>query len=297
MNFNELIGREEREIDLTNARLFLKGKKIVVTGAAGSIGSEICRQLIGLGLEIIALDNAETPLHELCLELPTVQPMLVDVLRISNNSSFDVLRISNKSSFDVCFHAAAYKHVGMCEKFPDVAFDVNLFGTYNVMKYSKRLILISTDKAADPQCVMGRTKRQAEKSVKQHGHTFVRFGNVIGSNGSVLKIWEKQIAEGRNLTVTHKDATRYFMTIPEAAKFVIATSAMPKGGYVLDMGEPVLIDALAKRFIELSGVNVGIDYIGLKDGEKLHEVLHVEQERLIETRQKGILRLSLTSHN
>lgn len=284
MNYNKLIGREEVNIDLTKAVLFLKGghkpKKIIVTGAAGSIGSEICRQLVELGVDVIALDNAETPLHNLCLELPTVKPLLSDVLRFSGNDYFDV-----------CFHAAAYKHVGMLQMFPDVAFDVNVGGTANMMKRSKDFILISTDKAADPKCVMGHTKRNAEKMVKQIGKTFVRFGNVIGSNGSVLKIWEKQIAEGRNLTVTHKDATRYFMTIPEAAKFVIATSVMPRGGYVLDMGEPVSIDTLAKRFIELSCSNVGIDYTGLKDGEKLHEVLYSQSETLEETNQKGIFRI------
>lgn len=277
----KLLEREERNIDLRIAGGYLKRKKIVVTGAAGSIGSEICRQLVGLGLEVIALDNAETPLHELCLELPTVQPMLVDVLRISINNSFDV-----------CFHAAAYKHVSMCEMFSDVAFDVNVGGTDRMRQLSKQFILISTDKAADPKCVMGRLKRYAENDTRTFGHTFVRFGNVIGSNGSVLKIWEKQISEGRNLTVTHKDATRYFMTIPEAAKFVIATSVMPKGGYVLDMGEPVSIDELAKRFIELSGVNVGIDYIGLKEGEKLHEVLYSKGETLEETTVLGIFRIS-----
>lgn len=277
----KLLEREEREIDLRVAGGYLKRKKIVVTGAAGSIGSEICRQLVNMGLEVIALDNAETPLHELCLELPTVQPMLIDVLRIPHNNSFDV-----------CFHAAAYKHVSMCERFSDVAFDVNVGGTHRMRQLSKQFILISTDKAADPKCVMGRLKRYAENDTRTFGHTFVRFGNVIGSNGSVLKIWEKQISEGRNLTVTHKDATRYFMTIPEAAKFVIATSVMPKGGYVLDMGEPVSIDALAKRFIELSGVTVGVDYTGLKEGEKLHEVLHSKSETLEETTVSGIFRIS-----
>lgn len=277
----KLLEREEREIDLRVAGGYLKGKKIVVTGAAGSIGSEICRQLIGLGLEVIALDNAETPLHNLCLELPTVQPMLVDVLRISENNRFDV-----------CFHAAAYKHVSMCERFSDVAFDVNVSGTLNMLRISKQFILISTDKAANPKCVMGKTKKFAENDTRTFGHTFVRFGNVLGSNGSVLKIWEKQISECRNLTVTHKDATRYFMTIPESAKFVIATSVMPKGGYVLDMGKPVSIDELAKRFIELSGVTVGVDYTGLKEGEKLHEVLHSKSETLEETTVSGIFRIS-----
>lgn len=277
----KLLEREERNIDLTDARLFLKGKKILVTGAAGSIGSEICRQLVDLGLEVVALDNAETPLHNLCLELPSIEPMLVDVLRIYHNNSFDV-----------CFHAAAYKHVSMCERFKDVAYDVNVVGTKNMMKLSKDFILISTDKAADAKCMMGQLKRFAENDVNLHGQTFVRFGNVIGSNGSVLKIWEKQISEGRNLTVTDKDATRYFMTIPEAAKFVIATSAMSKGGYLLDMGQAVSIDALAKRFIELSSVNLGIDYIGLKDGEKLHESLHSKSETLEETEVSGIFKIS-----
>jgi FlaA1/EpsC-like NDP-sugar epimerase len=277
----KLLNREERNIDLTDACIFLKGKKIVVTGAAGSIGSEICRQLISMGLEVLALDNAETPLHNLCLELPTVQPMLNDIR-------------THDGSYDVCFHAAAYKHVGMLQMFPDVAYDVNVSGTLNMMRKSKDFILISTDKAAQPKCVMGQTKRYAENDVITFGQKFVRFGNVLGSNGSVLKIWEKQISEGHNLTITDKDATRYFMTIPEAAKFVIATIAMPAGGYLLDMGESVSIYNLANRFIELSGEKVDIDYIGLKDGEKLHEVLHSQLETLEETGVKGILKLKTT---
>lgn len=264
MNFNELLGRDE----VVFGNPDMKGKRILVTGAAGSIGSELCRKL--KHLDVTALDQSETGLFELREELG-IDIILADIVQ-----DYEVVK-----GFDIVFHAAAYKHVGMMQQFPEQAIRTNIIGTQRLLENfrGERFVLISTDKSADPKCIMGMTKRVAEDIVLDWGGVVVRFGNVIGSSGSVLTIWERQLKKGV-LTVTHPDVTRYFMTIPEAASLVIEASLFESGKYVLDMGEPVKITDLAKKFIELSGTKAEIVYTGLKDGEKLHEVLSDNEERI-----------------
>ena len=260
VNITDLLGRSEVSFGAAD----LNGKRILVTGAAGSIGSELCRKLKRLNCSITAFDQSETGLFELRQELG-VSIILGDIVR-----DFKVV-----DGFDYIFHAAAYKHVGMMEEFPEQAIRTNIVGTQRLVENfrGERFVLISTDKAANPKCIMGMTKRVAEDIVTAWGGTVVRFGNVIGSSGSVLTIWERQLNSGLPLTVTHKDATRYFMTIPEAASLVIEASLFKQGKYLLDMGEPISIRQLAERMIELSGAKARISYTGLKDGEKLHEEL------------------------
>lgn len=265
IDFERLLGRKSatfKDVDFG-------GKKILVTGAAGSIGSEICRKL--KGFDVTGFDQSETGLFELRNELG-IKVVLGNIV-----TDYEVVK-----GFDYVFHSAAYKHVGMMEEFPEQATRTNVLGTQRLIENFKgeRFVLISTDKAANPKCVMGRTKREAEDIVMLWGGSVVRFGNVIGSSGSVLTIWERQLKNGEHLTVTHEDATRYFMTIQEAASLVIETAMFKQGKYILDMGEPVSIKELAERFIALSGANVGIVYIGLKQGEKMHEQLTDNEEQL-----------------
>lgn len=283
MNLNELIGREDVAFSNPN----LKGKRILVTGAAGSIGSEICRKLSTLNCSVTGFDQSETGLFELRNELG-INIILGDITQ-----DFQVV-----DGFDMVFHAAAYKHVGMMEEFPEQAIRTNIMGTKRLIENFRGewFVLISTDKAANPKSLMGMTKRIAEDIVTFWGGSVVRFGNVIGSNGSVLTIWERQLKEGKPLTVTHKDATRYFMTIPEAASLVIEASLFDSGKYLLDMGEPIRITDLAERYIELSGTNSEIVYTGLKDGEKLHEEL-TDNETKIPTMNPKIYGLSFAVDN
>jgi len=265
IDFEKLLGRESATFNDVD----FGGKKILVTGAAGSIGSEICRKL--KGYDVTGFDQSETGLFELRNELG------IDVILGNIVTDYEVVK-----GFDYVFHSAAYKHVGMMEEFPEQAKRTNIVGTQRLIENfrGERFVLISTDKAANPNCVMGLTKRVAEDIVMNWGGSVVRFGNVIGSNGSVLTIWERQLKEGKPLTVTHKDATRYFMTIQEAASLVIETAMFKRGKYILDMGEPVNIKELAERFIELSGVKSTIVYTGLKQGEKMHEQLTDNEEQL-----------------
>lgn len=244
-------------------------KKILVTGAAGSIGSEICRKL--KGFDVTGFDQSETGLFELRNETG-VKVILGNIV-----TDYEVVK-----HFDYVFHSAAYKHVGMMEEFPKQARRTNIIGTQRLIENfrGERFVFISTDKAANPKCVMGTSKRVAEDIVITWGGSVVRFGNVIGSNGSVLTIWERQLKQGQPLTVTDKEATRYFMTIPEAASLVIETAMFKRGKYLLDMGEPININDLAERFIELSGVESSITYTGLKQGEKLHEQLTDNENQL-----------------
>lgn len=271
IDFEQLLGRKAatfNEVDF-------KGKKILVTGAAGSIGSEICRKL--KGFDVTGFDQSETGLFELRNELG-VKVILGNIV-----TDYGVVK-----DFDYVFHSAAYKHVGMMEQFPEQAIRTNVIGTQRLIENFKgeRFVLISTDKAANPKCVMGMTKSIAESIVMNQGGSVVRFGNVIGSSGSVLTIWERQLNKGKPLTVTHKDATRYFMTIPEAASLVIETALFKQGKYILDMGEPINIRKLAERFIALSGSTVGVVYTGLKQGEKMHEQLTDNEEQLPTSKPK-----------
>ncbi len=293
----DLLGREEIKISLDAIRSEFKDKVVMVTGAAGSIGSELCRQLAGFGVrKLVLYDNAETPMHNLRLELdrtfPQIEyvPVIGDVRQIPRlDYAFRMYRPQ------IVFHAAAYKHVPLMEENPCEAVLVNVVGSRNVadkcVEYGvKKMVMISTDKAVNPTNIMGCTKRLAEIYVQslglaiENGETkgetkFVttRFGNVLGSNGSVIPRFREQIASGGPVTVTDKNITRFFMTIPEACRLVMEAATLKTENRicVFDMGQPVKIDSLARRMIELSGLvpdkDIKISYTGLRPGEKLYE--------------------------
>ncbi|MBQ4126887.1 MAG: polysaccharide biosynthesis protein [Alistipes sp.] len=297
IKIEDLLGREEIKISLKEIQENFNGKTILVTGAAGSIGSELCRQLATFGIKhLVMFDNAETPMHNIRLELeerfPELKftPIIGDV-RIQARLDY-VFRAFRPQ---VVFHAAAYKHVPLMEENPCEAVLVNVCGSRNVtdmcLKYDvEKMVMISTDKAVNPTNIMGCTKRLAEIYVQSLGLALeqgeikgktrfvtTRFGNVLGSNGSVIPRFREQIAKGGPVTVTHPDITRFFMTIPEACRLVMEAATMSTGNqiYVFDMGESVKIVTLAKRMIELAGLTLGkdiqIEYTGLRPGEKLYE--------------------------
>lgn len=309
IRIEDLLGRDEIKINLDEIRDSLKGKVVMVTGAAGSIGSELCRQLCTFGLkELILFDSAETPMHNIRLELeekfPEVhfEPVMGDIRMIHR-----VENVFSRFRPQYVFHAAAYKHVPLMEENPCEAVHTNVYGTRLVanmaVKYDvEKFIMISTDKAVNPTNVMGASKRLAEIYVQSlsiaiskgemPGKTrFIttRFGNVLGSNGSVIPRFREQLAKGGPLTVTHPDIIRYFMTIPEACRLVLEAAFMGKGNeiFVFDMGSPVKIADLARRMIELSGLTVGKDidiiYTGLRPGEKLYEELLATKENTLPT--------------
>ncbi len=297
----DLLPRSEIRLDSTHMVEHLHGKRVMVTGAAGSIGSEIVRQLCQLRIEqLILVDQAETPMYELENELkekyPHIFSSIVFILGGVGDKSV-MLRIFENYSPEVIYHAAAYKHVPLMEQNPFEAVRVNIFGTRNLAdlasKYSvERFIMISTDKAVNPTNVMGATKRAAEMYIQSLNHEksnktrFIttRFGNVLGSNGSVIPLFEKQIAAGGPVTVTHPKITRYFMTIPEACQLVLEASTIGNGGeiFMFDMGKPVKIADLAYNMIRLSGLepdkDIRIAYTGLRQGEKLYEELLYDKE-------------------
>ena len=297
IKIEDLLGRDEIKISLDKIEANFKGKTILVTGAAGSIGSELCRQLAGFGVKhLVLFDNAETPMHNIRLELEgkygnlQFTPIIGDV-RI--NPRLDYVFSTFKPQ--VVFHAAAYKHVPLMEENPCEAVLVNVCGSRNVtdmcLKYGvEKMVMISTDKAVNPTNIMGCTKRLAEIYVQSLGLAIeqgkiksktrfvtTRFGNVLGSNGSVIPRFREQIAKGGPVTVTHPDINRFFMTIPEACRLVMEAATMSKGNqiFVFDMGESVKIVNLAQRMIELAGLTLGrdiqIEYTGLRPGEKLYE--------------------------
>ena len=295
----DLLGRDSVQVDLSEISAYIKGKTVLVTGGGGSIGSELCRQIAKYEPErLIVFDIYENNAYDIQQELSRSFPELpLTTLIGSVRDRERVDLVFSQYHPDLIFHAAAHKHVPLMEDSPNEAVKNNVFGTLNVAlaadKYhAGKFVLISTDKAVNPTNVMGATKRICEmivQSMSARSSTVfvaVRFGNVLGSNGSVIPLFQKQIAEGGPVTVTHKDIIRYFMTIPEAVSLVLQAGAFARRGeiFVLDMGEPVRIDDLARNMIRLSGfepdVDIEIQYTGLRPGEKLYEEMLMKEEGL-----------------
>ncbi len=302
IRIEDVLGREHVELSREQIREYLTGKRVLVTGAAGSIGSELCRQIMKMEPEqLILFERVENELYRIDMEFRQAhdgKPYAMILGDILDTERLDGVMDSFKPQ--VVFHAAAYKHVPIMESHPVEALKNNIQGTYNVVKASLRsgvekFVLISTDKAVSPANVMGATKRVAElicQGMNSEGGTrfiAVRFGNVLGSAGSVIPLFQEQILRGGPVTVTHAEMTRYFMSIPEAAQLVMQAGAMGKGGeiFVLDMGEPVRILDLAHDMIRLMGLKVGDDidivFTGLRPGEKLHEELVSFEEESVRT--------------
>ena len=310
--YRDLLGREIIKLDVEKIGAYLNGKRVLVTGAGGSIGSELCRQICRYKPEsIILYERAESPLYEIEIDIKRKYPdinavsLLADVI---DSTHLEKAFITNKPQ--VVFHAAAYKHVPMLELQPWKAIENNIRGTLSLVDVSKRhnvehFVFVSTDKAVRPTNVMGASKRVAEMLVQsQNGYglsqtrfMIVRFGNVIGSVGSVVPMFKKQIERGGPVTVTHPDVTRYFMTIPEACQLILQAGAMGNGGeiFLLDMGTPIKIVDMAKDLIRLSGFvpdeDIKIEYIGLRPGEKLFEELITEGEGIVPTSHEKIMTL------
>jgi len=307
IQIEDLLGREPVDLDLGQIGAYLLGQTVLVTGAGGSIGSEICRQITRFKPKsIVLLGHGENSIFEIEQELDRRHPGQHTVAVIADvRDEHRIGRVFEQYKPDVVFHAAAHKHVPLMEANPEEALTNNVFGTRNVARAAdkhgaRRFVMISTDKAVNPVSVMGMSKRVAEMVVQAIGSTSqtkfmaVRFGNVLGSRGSVVPMFRKQIAEGGPVTVTHPDMTRYFMTIPEAVQLVIQAGAMGKGGevFVLDMGEPVKITRLAEEIIRLSGMEPGKDmeivYTGVRPGEKLFEEILTTEEVATSTKHKKI---------
>lgn len=307
VEIEDLLGREPVQVDLGQISQYIKGKVILVTGAGGSIGSELCRQIAQMDpTKLILLGHGENSIHKIWLELRDKFPLVPLEVEIADVRDRFKLQITfERHRPQVVFHAAAHKHVPLMEMHPDEAVKTNIFGTKNVAEMAdrvgcERVVLISTDKAVNPSSVMGATKRMAELLIQnlfvgsRTKFAAVRFGNVLGSRGSVVPIFKEQIARGGPVTVTHPDMTRYFMTIPEAVQLVIQAGALAEGGevFLLDMGEPVKIVDLAANLIKLSGFEPGRDieirFTGIRPGEKLFEELLTDEEGIGSTKHKRI---------
>ena len=308
VSIDDLLGREEINLNTEEIADYLKNEVVLVTGGGGSIGSELCRQIAKFEpKKLIILDNYENNAYDLQNELRTTykNKLNLEVIIASVREKERLRDIFRTHKPGVVFHAAAHKHVPLMEANPAEAIKNNVLGTLNTAQCAdefsvKRFVMISTDKAVNPTNVMGATKRVAEMIVqslnKQSKTEFVavRFGNVLGSNGSVIPLFKKQIANGGPVTVTHPEITRFFMTIPEASRLVIQAGAMAKGGeiFILDMGESVKILDLAKDLIKLSGfepnINMKIEFTGLRPGEKLYEELLLAEEGVKGTTHQSI---------
>lgn len=303
----DLLGRDPIEVDIESIMGYVKDKVIMVTGGGGSIGSELCRQLVShKPKQLIIFDIYENNAYDIQQELKINYPdanVVTLIGSIRNVSRLESVFAQYKP--DIVYHAAAHKHVPLMEVSPDEAVKNNVVGTWNVARMAdkygvKKFVMISTDKAVNPTNVMGATKRICEMIVQTYNEisktdfVAVRFGNVLGSNGSVIPLFKRQIEAGGPVTVTDPNIIRYFMTIPEAVSLVLQAGAYAKGGeiFILDMGEPVKIDDLAKNLIRLSGYTLGVDmeikYTGLRPGEKLYEELLMKEEGLQETDNKLI---------
>lgn len=309
VEIEDLLGREPITLNLKDAAKYITNRVIMVTGGGGSIGSELCRQIIKYGAKkLIIVDIYENNAYDIQQELLREHAgedidLEVEIASIRDRDKMDVL--FNKYRPEVVFHAAAHKHVPLMETTPEEAVKNNVFGTLNLVtmadKYKvKRFVQISTDKAVNPTNIMGATKRICEmiiQTMNERSETefvAVRFGNVLGSNGSVIPLFKRQIKKGGPVTVTHPNIIRYFMTIPEAVSLVLTAGSLAKGGeiFVLDMGEPVAIRTLAENLIRLSGFkpyeDIQIVYTGLRPGEKLYEELLMDEEGMKETSNKKI---------
>jgi FlaA1/EpsC-like NDP-sugar epimerase len=309
----DVLGREPVEVDLVSIAGYLSGEIVMVTGAGGSIGAELCRQVSRLGpSRLVLVDHSEPALFEIEQELLRERGFTAAVAVVADvKDGVKLRRVFDEHRPGVVFHAAAYKHVGMMEANPLEAVRNNTLGTRTLSDVAvefgaKRFVLVSTDKAANPKTVMGQSKALCEWIVETYGHRVdvstrfvaVRFGNVLGSSGSVIPIFRRQIARGGPVTVTHEEMTRFFMTIPEAVQLVVQAGAIGERGqvYVLDMGEAVRIVDLAEKMIRLSGkepgVQIAIEFIGPAPGEKLHEVLIGDGESVSPSQHPKIQRIA-----
>ncbi|RGT72533.1 polysaccharide biosynthesis protein [Ruminococcus sp. AF18-22] len=302
VSIEDLLGRDAIKIDIDSISGYVRNKVVLVTGGGGSIGSELCRQIAAHNPKILIIfDIYENNAYDIQQELKKKYPALkLEVLIGSVRNTKRIENVMDLYRPDVVYHAAAHKHVPLMEDSPNEAIKNNVFGTYKTAraadKYGvKKFVLISTDKAVNPTNIMGASKRLCEMIIQTFSRysrtefVAVRFGNVLGSNGSVIPLFKKQMAAGGPVTVTHPDIIRYFMTIPEAVSLVLQAGALAKGGeiFVLDMGEPVKIADLAKNLIRLSGYTLGVDmdivYTGLRPGEKLYEEILTKEEGLKKT--------------
>jgi FlaA1/EpsC-like NDP-sugar epimerase len=312
VQLEDLLGRDPVQLDMERIAAYLKGKTVLVTGAGGSIGSELCRQVARFQPgALILLDNTENNLFDIEQELKEHFPDIKQFAELADvRKSCPIKRVFELYHPQVIFHAAAYKHVPMMERFPEHAVNNNIYGTYLVASTAKKFgcetfIFVSTDKAVNPTSIMGASKRAAELVVQHFNEqckqenlnsrfAAVRFGNVLGSRGSVIPTFKRQISAGGPVTVTHPEMVRYFMTIPEAVQLIIQAGSFAKGGeiFVLDMGEPVRILDLAQDLIRLSGLTPGQDidikYTGVRPGEKLREELFTDQEKMSATKYSRI---------
>lgn len=307
VQIEDLLGREPVHLDNKNINSLIKNKTVLVTGGGGSIGSELCRQIVKYDPKrLVILDIYENNLYDIEMELRAEYPRLnLEAIVASVRDKARLNNVFETYKPEIVFHAAAHKHVPLMEKSPLEAIKNNVFGTYNVVNCAdeygvEKFVLISTDKAVNPTNIMGASKRvcemivQAKNKVSKTEYVAVRFGNVLGSNGSVIPLFKKQIERGGPVTVTHKDITRFFMTIPEAVQLILQAVTYAKGGeiFVLDMGEPVKIYDLAVSLIKLLGyepnVDIPIEITGLRPGEKLYEEILMSEEGLTSTKHNKI---------
>lgn len=307
VQIEDLLGREPVHLDNKNINSLIKNKTVLVTGGGGSIGSELCRQIVKYDPKrLVILDIYENNLYDIEMELRAEYPKLnLEAIVASVRDKARLNNVFETYKPEIVFHAAAHKHVPLMEKSPLEAIKNNVFGTHNVVNCAdeygvEKFVLISTDKAVNPTNIMGASKRvcemivQAKNKVSNTEYAAVRFGNVLGSNGSVIPLFKKQIERGGPVTVTHKDITRFFMTIPEAVQLILQAVTYAKGGeiFVLDMGEPVKIYDLAVSLIKLLGyepnVDIPIEITGLRPGEKLYEEILMSEEGLTSTKHNKI---------
>jgi len=296
LDYNKLLGRDPISTDLNKIQEYIKGKRILVTGGAGSIGSEIVRQLVKFGASSVTVfDNAEASMFHLEQEISRSFPNShIKYVMGDVRDKYRLEEVFDSFKPNIVFHAAAYKHVPMMEANPIEAIKTNVLGTF------KKFVMVSTDKAVNPTNIMGATKRIAElytqflETKSATNFIVTRFGNVLGSEGSVIPTFIKQIERGGPVSVTHREVIRYFMTIPEACQLVLQAGVLGKGGevFLFDMGEPVSITDLAKNLIKHFNSDAKIKYIGLRPGEKLYEELLCNGENMIPTDDHNIMKLN-----